>query len=49
MSDVFENKYIKSIKDIEEKMSLGVDLWHFYPLSIRKPLKIKRRFFTDIF
>jgi len=25
MSDVFENKYVKSIKDIEEKMSSGGD------------------------
>ena len=45
MSDVFENKYIKSIKDIEEKMSLGEitspQAWHkITNLSIKWQAKI---------
>ena len=45
MSDVFENKYIKSIKDIEEKMSLGEitspQAWHkITSLSIKWQGKI---------
>lgn len=45
MSDVFENKYIKSIKDIEEKMSLGEitspQAWHkITNLSIKWQVKI---------
>ena len=45
MSDVFENKYIKSIKDIEEKMSSGEitspQAWHkITNLSIKWQAKI---------
>ncbi len=45
MSDVFENKYIKSIKDIEEKMSsreiTSPQAWHkITNLSIKWQAKI---------
>lgn len=45
MSDVFENKYVKSIKDIEGKMSLGEitspQAWHkITNLSIKWQAKI---------
>jgi hypothetical protein len=45
MSDVFENKYVKSIKDIEGKMSLGEitspQAWHkITNLSIKWQVKI---------
>lgn len=45
MSDVFENKYIKSIKDIEEKMSsreiTSPQAWHkITNLSIKWQVKI---------
>lgn len=45
MSDVFENKYIKSIKDIEEKMSsreiTSPQDWHkITNLSIKWQVKI---------
>ena len=45
MSDVFENKYVKSIKDIEEKMSsveiTSPQAWHkITNLSIKWQVKI---------